>query len=472
MLCPVFLGGDFMSSNGPLRHQQLLSQKQNLSLAQLQQVKILQMSTPELNQYLYEYQLENPVVELAPSVQTHPFSDKGPSPFALMEIRRTFEGNRTSPAEERAMPDQGPVLNIEHETLEQYLLSQFDLSLAKVDLQLLLFLVHSLDNAGYLCCTDEEAAAATGADIELVREGIAYLQSLDPPGIGARDLGECLCIQLHRRGITAPEAYLFAQEHLGDLAVGRYQKIAQALGISVDEVKHLSSIIRQLSPRPAGMFGSEETSYLIPDVTVTIQNGKPFGRMNNQNVLSLKISPDYQNLSSQDPDVALYLNQKLSQAMWVIRAVEKRQSTIEQIVNLILSRQSDFFTSASGTLAPLSLREIAQALGAHESTISRAIREKYLLCKRGVFPLKFFCSRRAGTNRTTSKAGHAPSRQSVCSILQDLVHDEDPFTPLSDSRLAAMMAERGIVISRRTVAKYRDQLGIPNAGLRARTTKP
>lgn len=468
-----------MTSFSPsLGQRQTQAQKQILSQKQIQFVKILQMGTQELNSYLNDFQLENPVVELEPPL-FQPAGDSGAERMREVVSWISSGGPRT-PSENAFEDDERHSFEEmvrapdERGDLQSYLISQFDFSLTRVDLSLLDYLIHSLDESGYLVYSEEQIANATGAEPELVREGIGYLQSLDPAGVGARDLSECLCLQLDRLGVRESAAYQMAREHLEDMAAGRFLKIAKALGVETAEIRRLYGIIRQLNPRPAGAFGGGTPVYVVPDVTVIADGDKLSCVFNKGYTAKLNISKFYLTIDKTDPDAYDYVSQKISQAMWVMQAIEKRQSTIERIVGIILEWQREFFIDPHGALRPMNLRDLATLLDVHESTISRAVSDKYLLCKRGTFPLKSFFS--GGLKASAAAVGEAGcgqdadmpvSSQMVKSLIEELIGAEPPQKPLSDSRIAEVLSDKGIKIARRTVAKYRDQLGIPPASLRA-----
>ena len=262
----------------------------------------------------------------------------------------------------------------------------------------------------------------------ILEEGLSLLQTLDPPGVGARDLSQCLALQLQRLGETGP-ALAIVQRHLEHLARKQYHAIAQDLGISQAEVREAERQIQALDPRPGSAFaGREEPSYLIPDLAVVEAEEGLTVVYQNAYAPSLQLSGYYCDLQqrSTDPEVKQYLTDKIKQAQFVIQAVEQRRSTLLDCARAIVRRQEAFFRSAGGHLVPLRLSDVAQELAIHESTVSRAIREKYLQCARGVYPLSFFFSREVGA------AGEGTSVHQIKSRLRELVEGEDKARPLSD----------------------------------------
>lgn len=443
---------------------QTLLLTQQLTVQQMQYLRLLQMNTLELNTYLSELQLENPLLELsAPAVSVSPeetsAADLARWACAAAPTYQAPDPNDgdDAPSFEEMQPDESG-----RDSLEEYLKSQIDLSVDGEEYRMLDYLIGSLDKNGYLSVTAQQLAAKFGCDLSLAQEAIGYLQTLDPPGVGAADLGECLQIQLLRLGIASDDAMRLCSDWLEEMAHGHFQKAARALGVSVDRVISLYSVIRTLDPRPASSFDGGETAILIPDVTV-LEDGGLSCRYNRQYSASLTVNRDYLSLGQEDSSAKEYLNRKMSQALWVVRAVQSRQETIEKIVDVILEEQKPFFTQENGPLRPLRLKDVATRLGVHESTVSRAVNEKYLQCRRGVFPLKHFFP--AAVHSSTDEDS---SNSDVKETLRALIAGEDTNKPLSDSALCRLLDARGIRIARRTVAKYREEMGIPSSATRGK----
>lgn len=450
-----------MGSLGQIQQQSL---KQTLSTQQIQYVKLLQMNTMEFNRYLTELHLENPVVELEPPVfQPKEGGEAGAIDLAKWIARRPVERSPEDPNErgENAM-EYGRSTDDDRYNLQAYLRSQFDLSLTDLDLSLLERLICSLDENGYLTPGGEQLALRD-YDRALVDEAVSYLQTLDPPGVGARDLAECLCVQLRRKGLDDPVVRELVRGHLEELALGRFQKIAKTLGCAPQQIKEHYKLIRTLSPRPASAFGGETPLYILPDVTVEEKDGRLFCTYNKQYNAGLTVNESYLKLAQADASAKEYINRKLSQALWVIKAIQSRQSTIERIVRIILERQRPFFLGSGCTLAPMRLRDVAEQMQVHESTVSRAINEKYLQCKRGIYPLKYFFSGALGVPADDDRA---VGSRSIKERIRELIAAEDPQKPLSDSELTGLLAADGMSLARRTVAKYREELGLLSSALR------
>lgn len=450
---------------GQLQHQSL---KQTLSTQQLQYINLLRMNNQELNSYLEGLNMENPVVELEP-----PKADIEDVTFDAINLAGWLSSNSTASFDEN-YDDQDSENNYEHiphlqqrsVTLWEYLRNQFDLCLGDIDLKLLERLVSSLDANGYLTLSAEALAKEMDVDTELAKAAVDYLRTLDPPGIGGYDLADSLCLQLERRGVNDNVAFAIVKEHLEDCAHGHFQKVAKNIRCDIDKVKSCYSIIRTLDPRPASAFGEETVSYYIfPDVTVEIVEGEPVCIYNKQYNAGISINHGYLKMAEEDTQARQYINQKLSQAVWTIKAIESRRMTIERISDAIVKRQRMFFTELNGELIPMRLCDIANDLDMHESTISRAISDKYLQCRRGIFPIKSFFSGAATTGQGESDLGVSAVKERI----RKLIESEQPQSPLSDSALMQKLAESGIMIARRTIAKYREEMGIPSSQARKRS---
>ena len=276
--------------------------------------------------------------------------------------------------------------------------------------------------------------------------------------MGARTLQQCLKLQLLRRGEHGL-ALTIVKHHLEDMAKNHYHQIARATGASREEIQHACRLIRSLDPKPGAAFAPREvSSYVNPDLIVWEENGTLDVAFLERNSPMIHISPYYRDLlhSSKDTQVKTYLHEKLRQADWVIQNIEQRKNTVLRCARCIVQRQEAFFLRGKDHLSPLTQAEVATALELHESTISRAIRDKYIQCSWGTFPMSFFFSRALAGQENVSTSR-------VKSILRDLIAEEDKAKPLSDQKLCDMLTAQGLTVSRRTVAKYRDEMGLPSA---------
>lgn len=433
-----------------------MKQQQTISPQVYQSLKILQMDLLQLDEYIRDIMLENPVLE-----ESEP-GERGvlQSLDSLREpVGWTWEDGMGWQADEHPAPE--PRALDTGLSLREHLSSQYDPALTAEELRLLDAIVDFIDDAGYLTAGDAEISEISGFPEEYVGYGVAYLQMLDPLGICARTLTECLCIQLKRLGYRDPALQVMAERYLEDIAAGRYNKIARELGRSPQDVRGLCDIVKSLHPKPGSSFGGEAAAPVFPDIIVTVEAGRVFASLNDRGSMRPQISSYYERLARQDEygEAAAYLEKKLAQARWIIKAVESRKTTLQSIADSIAQRHAQFFLDAGGALEPMTLRQLAAALELHESTISRAISGKYLQCWRGTFPVKYFFTAAVGD-------GAAVSRNTAKNRVRALVEAEDKQRPLSDSELAALLETENVRLSRRVIAKYRAELGIPSARLR------
>jgi RNA polymerase sigma-54 factor len=336
------------------------------------------------------------------------------------------------------------------------------------------FVVGNLDPDGYLRVGDEEIAAQLGVDPARVAEAIAQVQCLEPPGIGARDLRECFLIQLDRLeqghdGVSVALARRVIDEGLDDLLHQHWDRISQRFGVSRDEIRAMLDVIRRLDPRPGVALGPSDNTVIEPDVVATKVGEAWRISLNDEGLPRLRLSSRYVRMLQSrglDGETSGYLRERMRAALWFLRSVEQRQNTIVRVADAIVRRQREFLEFGLSHLRPLVLRDIADDIGMHESTISRVVANKFIATPRGVFPLKFFFH---------SAISHAVdgdiSSVVVKERIKELIASEEPRRPLSDARVARQLNRLGIRIARRTVAKYREELGIPSSEQRRRTLR-
>ena len=447
------------------------SQVQRLNQQQIQSVELLQMSTLELEAYLRDLAQENPVVELD---DTRGESDR-PQDEELLRRLNWLEDNDQQNRYYQHMWEEelDPLARVSTEGgLEESMFRFLSRQLYQMDLdedtaQTVRYLAACLDEDGYLRVPLQELADSLSAPLSRVERCAEILRSLEPAGVGAANLSQCLELQLRRIREEGP-ALAIVRDHLEALAKRHYRAIAAQLSIPVEEVYRAEKVILELEPRPGSLFDHpSQIQYILPDVFVEEVEGELVVRLRGRERPPFQINAYYRNLLGQteDREVRDYLSGKLRQAEGVLRALEQRDSTLRRCAQTIVERQQDFFQRGPQALIPMRLTDVAQELGLHESTISRAIREKYLQCSRGVYPLHYFFSRSAAAQETEIQVGGTAAR----ALLRRLVDREDKLHPLSDQKLAEAMARLSCPISRRTVAKYREELNIPNAsGRKAR----
>jgi RNA polymerase sigma-54 factor len=344
--------------------------------------------------------------------------------------------------------------------------------------------IGNVDEAGHLAATlDEirdgvnevlERAAeehdlppATPIGDDEVLEMLRIIQELDPPGVGARDLRECLLLQLRAAGAEGSLAWRLVNEAFDELIAHRWAEVARRFGISAQEVQAAADEVARLDPKPGLRFSASSEDYIVPDLVIDKIDGQYHVFLNDGNLPRLKLSRSYQELARDrkrfDTESKDFIASKLNSANWMIQAIEQRRQTMLKVMHFIVDRQRDFFERGIQYLRPLTLREVAEAVGMHESTVSRVTNEKFVQTPRGVLPLKFFFSSGLSTSD-----GDDVSARGIKDQIEKLVGNEDAMSPLTDQAIVEILQGTGVQIARRTVAKYRDQLGILPARMRRR----
>jgi RNA polymerase sigma-54 factor len=302
----------------------------------------------------------------------------------------------------------------------------------------------------------------------VAKAGLEAVQQLDPPGVGAQDLVEALCLQMEFLGIDEPNLTTIIKVHMDDVASNHFRKIARALRVDENEVRRLVEVLRTLNPRPAGAFSpGPSPGYIVPDVTIRRFDDEWVIVSNNEALPALRVSPRYRSMlrsgSNADDETRRYLKDKIRSAESFIRNVDRRKDTVTRITEIVLEAQRDFFEDGKGPLRPLRLEDVAVEIGVHLSTVSRGVTGKYMATPYGLFELKYFFS---GGYRTST--GMDVAATTIKQRLRELVGEEDVAKPVSDQRLAEMLTAEGVTVARRTVAKYREELGIEPSWARRR----
>ncbi len=346
------------------------------------------------------------------------------------------------------------------ETLQQNLIGQLNQSLLSAsDRKAAELIIGNIDDNGFLQSTPEEMALNSGIPKEDFEKMLVLIQSFYPSGVGARDLRECLLIQLARGGKERSLEYKIVSEHMEDLGKRRFPEIARRMGISVEDVQKAADNIARLNPRPGQVFAAAPQNYVLPDVMVEKVDGEYQVSSNNEQIPHLRISNLYKDIiasgNTQGSDVKDYIRDKIRSGKFLIRSIHQRQQTILNIAWQIVSRQRDFLEHGPSHLKPMTMGNVADAVGLHETTVSRAVSGKYMATPQGVFEMKYFF-----TSGYQTATGESLSNTSVKEAILDLVKHENGSAPLSDHEIVEILGERGIPIARRTVAKYRTELNI------------
>jgi len=510
-----------------------LKLSQHLALTpQLQQsIKLLQLSTVELNQELEKFLLENPLLErednesretdsaasdaagdrLAEAASVGAYSD---SDYAPGQVSATQVANETSEKRElefdssefstaggfesmggsgQANSDDDDGDRIDREeygavsaasiSLQKHLLAQLGLMpLSLRDRQMAAFIIAHLDDDGYLsfelddlvqmlaASGDEMLAEIGDEDVEemLLSEltvALSHVQHLEPVGVGARSLAECLRLQLDQLPLTTPhlaDAKALVMEHLTVLGQRDFAKLKRLLRLSDDELRATRALIVALDPKPGRGFGQGDTRFVVPDVVVKKVRGKWRAMLNQAAMPKLRVNQFYADLLHKSRDAkGKNLAGQLQEARWLIKNIQQRFETILKVTEAVVENQRHFFDHGEVAMRPLVLREIADQVGLHESTVSRVTTQKYMLTSRGIYELKYFFGSSVAT-----EAGGACSATAIRALIKQLVEAEDQRKPLSDNKIADLLSNQGILVARRTIAKYRESLQIQPASLR------
>jgi RNA polymerase sigma-54 factor len=482
-------------------HQRLdlrLSQKLVMTPQLQQAIKLLQLSRLELQQALTQQLEENPMLEesaaeLEESENEATVNEDQPATLKPEESGTSAEA--TTPEREeldsswdeyfdddrkwgdleapRVGRDEIPSIDqtmAQGTSLEEHLLWQLALSpLEKWDQEIGRAIIGNLDEDGYLRMPLQDLAQASGTSLEHTVQVLKVIQGFDPTGVAARDLKECLLLQVEQLGLEGSLIETIVRQHLADLERKRYSVIAKVLGSSVDAVLHATKIIEGLEPKPGRPFFPSDTHPIIPDVYVVKSEGKWAVMLNDDGIPRFRISSYYRRLLTgrRDPSdsTRAFLDEKLRSAQWLIRSIEQRNKTIARVVESIVKFQEPFFDHGVQYLRPMVLRDVAEDVSMHESTISRVTSNKYVHCSRGIYELKFFFN----ASIPRSQEGLIElSSVAVREMMRKMVEQEDSSRPLKDQEIVGRLRAQNVVLARRTVAKYRTELNIPSASRRRR----
>jgi RNA polymerase sigma-54 factor len=471
-----------------IRQVQRLSQ-QLVMTPQLQQaIKLLQLSRLELEEMISQELQENPTLEESPAGEPEnqplkpeeelPERIEAPEPVRELSAAdkigtldwqdyldthsNSLHGSLT--AESGGDEDEGPPswenTLTKKTSLEDHLVWQLRMSrLSEDEEKVGLYIIGNLAENGFLALSLDEVCEATGGAPEAAEAVLKKIQFFDPPGVAARDLRECLLIQLQNLGLADSLAARIVSDHLAQLENRRFEKLARELGITVDEIVVASQVIASLEPRPARGYDEEEIRTIIPDVSVEKISDEWVIFLNDEGLPRLRVSSFYRRLASQQGEeeekARQYLQEKVRAATWLIKSIHQRQQTLYRVTQSIFKFQREFLETGVSQLRPMVLKDVAEDIGMHESTVSRATANKYVHTPHGLFELKYFFQ-----SGLRSGNGEDVASESVKDKIRGIVSAEDPKKPFSDQHIAKLLSDDAIGIARRTVAKYREAMGI------------
>jgi RNA polymerase sigma-54 factor len=488
---------------------QRMTQSQVLAPQMLQSLALLQAQTLELKALVEQELQQNPVLEEVPPTEleqqekvaeegneqidqidpTEPPADVNFDPATekpsdepvddfqaefekLVQLDQEWRDNladtnsriRTSPDDEEKRQFMFDSL-VAGTSLQEALLEQVRLSSMPEDQRPIAeMLIGNIDDHGYLKASVEELALSTSLPADKILEVLKVVQSFDPPGVGARDLQECLRLQLERSGLTETLEYRIVTDYMDALGKRRIPEIARGLGLDVEEVQEALERIACLEPRPGRAFISDNNQYISPEIFVQKVGDEFVVTNNNEQIPHLRISNAYKDLMAQgsnSAEVRSYIREKIRAGKFLIKSLHQRQMTILNIAKEIVARQREFMEKGVTHLKPLTMQPVAEVVGVHETTVSRAVSGKYMQTPQGVFEMKYFF-----TGGIQTSDGVGVSNTTVKDMVAEMFRNEDPAKPLSDQEIVKMLSDKGIVIARRTVAKYRSELNILPSNLR------
>jgi RNA polymerase sigma-54 factor len=445
---------------------QTLEQRQKLSPQQILQTVLLQMNSVDLEERIYKELEENPALEISDSEQTESDSESEESKEDVDwdEILNSEDEERTEGPYDRSKKEREvPIMEVL--TPVERLLEHIDLlDISSTDRAIAKSIIWNIDEQGYLGTEIDLIADRLDAEVSDVKQMLRIVQRMEPPGIAARDLQECLAVQLELSGDN-DLAYKIITEKFEDFANRRFERLKEELTCNRDELQEAFDVISRLNPKPGEGSPTSDADYILPDLLVEEVDGKLLVSVNDGNLPDIRLSSLYGNLlkakNGNSSDVKFFLKKKVESAKWFVLAVQQRQLTMIKVMNAIINRQDAFFSGDTSTLRPMILKNIADAIEMDISTVSRVTRGKYVQTPWGVFELKHFFS-----EGMTTESGEEVSTKLVKDVLKKIIDSENKGHPNSDDKLAEMMKEKGYLIARRTVAKYREKLKIPVARLR------
>ncbi len=450
-----------------------LAQEQKLIMTQQMQlsIKLLQMSTYDLREYIENEFMENPILEgnFDFVQEDKKYEDKIDYKEMLKYLEFDNYGSQ-SYGEYDKEDDVSPFNFISNkESLTEYLQEQLlEIDEDEYKKAIVSYMIENLDRKGYLDISLDEICNELNISKDLGEEALDILQDLEPDGIGARDLKECLKIQLIKKGILDDNLEKIIDEYLELVADNKFNVIAKKLGITPKEAQDLGDIIKKLEPKPSrGFYTGDDVKYIIPDAAIRKIDGEYFVIMNEGVLPRLSISKVYRDILNQkeDKNTENYVKEKLNTAMFLIKSIEQRKSTLLKILEKIVENQKDYFDKGQKYLKPMTLKDMAEMIGVHESTVSRAVKDKYILTSFGTVKIKDLFTIGLSVNKSE---GEEVAVVNIKKQIKEIVDEEDKRKPLSDQAICDKLNKTNLNISRRTVAKYREEIGIKSSSKRKR----
>ena len=444
------------------------SQKLIMTPELRQAIQLLQYTSLELNEYLSKELEENPLLEMESPVEEvqNIESLNDDKDIDWKEFIESYDDISYRTEVDRNHKEYSIESFISYSpSLKDFLFEQLNMvSIGIREKAIGEYLIQNINSNGYLESSLSEIAILLQVSVEEVEMMLSVIQGFEPIGVAARNLKECLLIQ--SRELNDSKINLIIQNHLEDIAANRLANISKCVGITIEKAQDYCDIIKSLEPKPGRTFrgDGEDIRYIIPDATIEEIDGEYVIFINEITGPRLNINEYYKNLikTSKDDKTSEFLQEKLNSALWIIKSIEQRRQTLYKVIMSIITFQKNFFKYGEKQLIPLTLKDVALDIDMHESTISRATNGKYVQTPRGVFELKYFF------NTGLSGSNGDVSALKVKSIIKGMIDEENPKKPLSDQLISDALKSRGMIVSRRTVAKYRDELNIPSSSMRRR----
>ena len=465
-----------------------LVQKLILTPSLQQAIKLLPMSTLELADLLNQEMVENPLLEEVPTEELQPAEQQAQNEKADAEKPTADKNDQwddadyeyffgdylddgyksRAPSEVKELP---PIENTLSSagSLADHVMWQLSLQTEdELMRDIGAAIIGNLDDDGYLVASVEEIAAMGEWLVTDVERALQHVQTFDPIGVAARDLQECLSLQIRHLGLEGTPTEKIVSDHLRLLQNHQVPEIARRMGMQIEDLKEHIEIIRNLDPKPGSRYNPQQSQYVIPDVYVVKVEDQYVAMLNEEGLPQLRISPTYRRLldknvagTVENNETRAYVKDKFRSALWLIKSVDQRQKTIQKVANSIINFQREFLDHGIEYLRPLVLRDVANDIGMHESTVSRVVNNKYMHTPQGVFELKYFFH-----SGISSSYGDSVSSVTIKQRIRKIIENEDPRKPLSDSKIVSILQKEGLMLARRTIAKYREELKIPTSNQR------